>query len=450
MAHQAHDIPWKLLAANLEYTVENNGITNLYPRGSSHQSRKLNHFLDSFSKTIAEHSESERRKYPEVYGVPAPEEIVLSEDTVRKISPTVYRYRQFDQYYQSRVVRKVRNVVCSHPPGHPDCHCPVSVEDRKMSSFIIDPCTGECFQFYQTNERSFYSLELVNTLLLHNQMDPILRICSHPERRYLSWWSERQCECMEDPDVGWGVLCKKALMTYICLNTLYCYPELWDPVSGRNTERDYRRTRCYQWMLRNSTECNDTSKLIYFPHMRFFGVPDDESRAWWKSKKWGRVGESHVEKNKYPYGLLSVDQFLSIEKTMPYLPHSSDVSKVRLMLLKKGLPLELALNVMKFGDYTPQRSLKKPYDPLHAENAEELRAYLKDCWQLLVGCDMMARALKDRIPWETLVAECIIALWDDPHKGKPLTCKKGSFAAMEGEREPSRIAGAEYYACRFV
>lgn len=81
------------------------------------------------------------------------------------------------------------------------------------------------------------------------------------------------------------------------------------------------------------------------------------------------------------------------------------------MLCFKGLPIELALDVMELAGYEAKRRLNIPHDPLHPYNRKELAQYLKYCWQLLVRCDMMAKALDMKIPWKVLISSSIVRLW---------------------------------------
>jgi hypothetical protein len=90
----------------------------------------------------------------------------------------------------------------------------------------------------------------------------------------------------------------------------------------------------------------------------------------------------------------------------------ADVEHVTSMLAGKGLPMEMQLHVLQLAQYLPQRRLEIPHDPQHPQNRTELHKYLKYCWQLLVRCEMIARALGDRIPWNRLVSQCLVDLWD--------------------------------------
>ncbi|OBT85276.1 hypothetical protein VE02_06501 [Pseudogymnoascus sp. 03VT05] len=60
-------------------------------------------------------------------------------------------------------------------------------------------------------------------------------------------------------------------------------------------------------------------------------------------------------------------------------------------LEQKGLPLEVALEVLDHVEYIPRRRLPISDDPLHPENAEELRKYLKYCWRLLIGRNVLVK-----------------------------------------------------------
>ncbi|KAH8646233.1 hypothetical protein BX600DRAFT_157982 [Xylariales sp. PMI_506] len=63
------------------------GVTNLYPRLNPEQGVQLNRFVEAFSHTISEASAAERRKYPEAYPRPEPDDVVLSDSAVRNMQP---------------------------------------------------------------------------------------------------------------------------------------------------------------------------------------------------------------------------------------------------------------------------------------------------------------------------------------------------------------------------
>ncbi|KAB8078781.1 hypothetical protein BDV29DRAFT_152421 [Aspergillus leporis] len=96
MAHQAHNIPWSLLASNLLWRPVgscNCRAANLHPRLKPNQGKELNHFVEAFVRNIDEHSACERRKYPERYDSPDPNDAIVDEDISKKIKPTVRRWR---------------------------------------------------------------------------------------------------------------------------------------------------------------------------------------------------------------------------------------------------------------------------------------------------------------------------------------------------------------------
>ena len=47
-------------------------------------------------------------------------------------------------------------------------------------------------------------------------------------------------------DAGWDQVCYRALIPYIALNLIYCFPETWDDASGKTDEKDYRLMRVYR------------------------------------------------------------------------------------------------------------------------------------------------------------------------------------------------------------
>jgi hypothetical protein len=97
------------------------------------------------------------------------------------------------------------------------------------------------------------------------------------------------------------------------------------------------------------------------------------------------------------------------------MPIASDVTEVMSVLAKHGLPWELQLDIMELADYTPKRRLYVPHDPFHPGYREVLRKYLAYCWKLLLHSDMMVKALNEEMSWKSIIAKCILELWE-PHE----------------------------------
>lgn len=136
MAHEAHNIPWNVLASNLQWfsaSTSPDGLSNLYPRFRRDQGKELTSFVDAFVKNIDEHSTHERRKYPEKYDLLESEDVVLDDDIVQEIIPTVRG---------SRLRCNNTEEACS---SEQFCQCKGDAElliphmERKASSFM-DSC----------------------------------------------------------------------------------------------------------------------------------------------------------------------------------------------------------------------------------------------------------------------------------------------------------------------
>ncbi|KAL2838018.1 hypothetical protein BJY01DRAFT_251142 [Aspergillus pseudoustus] len=374
MAHQAHNIPWTLLASNLKYSPPSpSNVTNLYPRMQPHQGKVITFFINAFARNIKEHSICERWKYPEHYDRPASTATIVDEKTVARIAPTV---------------RRVKKIL----EGNAGCR--ELDENYTASLFLTAYYYTPCYSFLNSQSQGFFNLQIVETLLLYGEMDTILRGCAHPDVAIKGWWNAQECPC-GGYEVGWELIYRKALTAYLCLNLLYCFPELWDSASSTGAEKnDYRDTRLYQYMLRSCTGDHGKTDLMTLPHREFLGIPDDywNSRAFFvKNEAYWLSASPHTDKygfaNEDPglYGLAPFAQFLSLERPT-------------------------ALDIMELAEYKAKRRLKVEHDPLHPENREELGKYLKFCWQILVRCDMMAGEIGLEIPWYDLIAECLVKM----------------------------------------
>lgn len=207
MAHQAHNIPWTLLASSLKWAKGEPGngrsqsssheATNLRSRGKPNQGKEIAHFVEAFVRTIDEHSACERKKYPEVYDSPSPEDIILDDRIVAKITPTVRRLRNY-----RRDSHCLSNACWLKYHGH-ECRCiPIPDEVRKMSGFLLSYEENPCYAFFDYNRDAFFRLQLVETLILYGEMDAVLRICAHPEIGLKDWWLLSDCYCNVSRDEG--------------------------------------------------------------------------------------------------------------------------------------------------------------------------------------------------------------------------------------------------------
>jgi hypothetical protein len=281
-------------------------------------------------------------------------------------------------------------------PSH--CTCPLTTDERRVSYWANEGCC----RYHGTNVEND-TTELLKTLIFHNEMDVLLRISSHPlvhqEYRFSLLGVHN-----DDKEYGWAEIMRTTLEAYITLNVFYLKPETHDPQRKSAQGRDwidYRRTSSYQKMLIHCTrECAFNTYTC--PHRKFFGVPQGMYRnypPWCPGKR-------------LLYGCVTL-QALRKNGMKTYLPTLSDIPVVVNYLGVKGLPPELALTILEFAEYVPYGKLDIADDPLHPENEMELRRYLSYYWQLLVRCDMLAKAGGKRISWINEVKEVIWQLWGE-------------------------------------
>ncbi|PLB46669.1 hypothetical protein P170DRAFT_511364 [Aspergillus steynii IBT 23096] len=448
MAHQAHNIPWGLLASNLEWkspTPWNNFATNLYPRMKPNQAKDLTHFVNAFVQNLAEHAACERKKYPAHYEPPQPSDVILSDATVRKILPTVRRWRNEDFPLSCR---------------HEMCECdPIPYEERLMSAFLRPPHSrSEHWEYPHMNDAAFFNFQILQTLLLYGEMDPILRVCAHPDSHdLLKFWYVG--DFWEGPgDLGWDKICQHMTKVYICLNIAYCFPETWDFASGRTEENDYRNAKFYQKTLITAAGVTPWDVRTY-PHTQFFGMEescgrldlrtntgksehwllDEGYNAMMRNKGKRQCARASLWDFKYKaennpvgfYGRVPIHEFLAL--WMPegwgYAPSGDEVDEVRAVLCQRGLPVELALDVMDFAGYRPPRGrLGVPHDPMHPGNREALGQYLKYCWQTMVRCYTLATEMGmdpvgsmnagEGMNWKNFVADAIVDLFGHHKDGR--------------------------------
>ncbi|VUC32747.1 unnamed protein product [Clonostachys rosea] len=406
MSHQAHNIPWNVFGSNLKFRTKipcADDATSLHFRFKPTQGKELTYFVDTFTRNVHEHADSERRKYPEAYEVPGLDDIVLDDSLTRKMTHAVRLWRSERRDKLGEVDEKPTTELCHHSEPDQRCRCPLSYNQRRMGSFFHKYRWSDCYKFFDDHKDGYISLEVFKTLLMHGEMDTLLKICAHPGVGFPSWWDARLCSCYP-PDLGRDYL-ENALDAYLVLNIfLSSFPKSWAP--GRSLDQDYRRTRIYQMMILRVTGTRQASELATHPHRQVFGI----ARGQLNSYSGFKYPMTTKRQDKFcgtdqPYGRLTYEEFLESQKTIDFLPSVSDVLHVRWILCEKGLPGEIAQLILDKALYKPQRRLKVPHDPLHPENIEELNKYLKFCWQVLVRSEVVARETGMNIPWKDLVSE---------------------------------------------
>ncbi|KAF5599433.1 hypothetical protein FPANT_3410 [Fusarium pseudoanthophilum] len=305
-----------------------------------------------------------------------------------------------------------------------------------MAAFQRDKTESDCYEFEKYNEEAYRNLDIVKTLVLHGEMDAVLRSCAYEGSRLSDWWQETECDCM--PRVlGWDRICKYAIKMYIILNLLYFFPESWDK-DGVPVD-DYRNIKAYQLAIRSCTKTGSLGDVAMYPHWDFFGIKKGQFRRYPKPfdvPRWRHFmrlerdrfcfwfhdddaaddgvglkaeGESIERSAKdpngyyaytltfYPYGLISYEEFLNFETPVGHQISPSDVTYVRWILCQKGLPVEVSDFILEYADYTPRGSLSLSGKPLHPQCKQELDCYLDYCWQLIVRCYMLGNELKDKM-----------------------------------------------------
>lgn len=432
MAHQAERLPWQTLASVFELKTTNpcqHNAFNLHPqdKDAPESRQKLSQFFDALFKTATIDAKKERKKYPDrfdpinvgtffkditgeeddtpaQYYPPTKDEIILSDELVQKITPTVQRWYPKENDGSSKVDK---GLLCSHTN---DCDCALPLKERQTAAFQRDYHFNDCFEFYHYNGKAYRNLEFVKTLILHGEMDPMLRACSSDECYLRTWWHCGPCEC-EGNDLGWDKLCEYAMTMYLTLNIIYCFPEL--------REGGYRELGSYQRALRSCT-ISSGCPIATYPHKDLFGIEDKQFTKYpkpfdftrWKHvmkvdkynlpeainkayEETGEVPDEYYKLDYYPYGLMSYDELLSFEKPVSYQPHTSDILQAQAVLHSKGLPVELSDDILSSANYTAKRTLPIAREPFHPENKAELDRYLEECWGLVVRCFMLYLEVED-------------------------------------------------------
>lgn len=208
MAHQAHSIPWKLLTSHLRPVYRDGTLeseSNIYTRQKPNQAKHFRYFVGAFARNLKEHTACERKKYAPKYEPPEKDEVILDDEICELIAPTIRRWRKTSQIY-------MKNIQLASPEDHlcngkgsthcKECQCAIPFEERMASAFLRGRQQNSCYMFFSVNSAAFFNVELVKTLLLYGKMEPILRMCSHPDVKFSDW--EYQTTCYDEVSRHYG------------------------------------------------------------------------------------------------------------------------------------------------------------------------------------------------------------------------------------------------------
>lgn len=90
------------------------------------------------------------------------------------------------------------NQLCDHKDESlaSHCACVLPFLERKAAAFFRYTTQHGCYEFMDLNAMPFFNIEVVKTLILHGEMEPVLRACAHPESQLLEWERAGACDCV--------------------------------------------------------------------------------------------------------------------------------------------------------------------------------------------------------------------------------------------------------------
>ncbi|KAF5718555.1 hypothetical protein FMUND_5136 [Fusarium mundagurra] len=287
MAHNSDRLPWDALASTLELRRTNpcqHDACNLHARIQPDSRAKLANFVDIFMQKVAEDAAQQRKQYPEEYEVPEGNEVIISDEAATKIESTVRRWHPEVYWPDSddeleTFKQPTTKKLCPHTNESDNCGCVLPYKERKMSAFQRSQVQNDCFKFDVDNRESFRNLKVVESLILHGEMDPVLRSCAYEECQLAKWREHRECDCTQ-AYFGWRSIYEDAIRMYVILNVIRQFPETWD-ADGSPID-DYRHLAAYQQAVRSSTESGYRSEIAMFPHRDFLGI--EKGQFWWSPR----------------------------------------------------------------------------------------------------------------------------------------------------------------------
>ncbi|KAJ5674490.1 uncharacterized protein N7477_004424 [Penicillium maclennaniae] len=269
MAHQAHNIPWTMLASNLRWARVSSGqhdAYDLHPGFKSDQAKNLIYFAKAPSAT----------------------DIIIDDNTAAKIHCTICPWREACEEAMPPMFCSLNGRSCRSQKLL-CCTSGVLPHEQRIASafcggFQYSPCIG----FLPQQSAGYFNMEIVKTLVIHGYMEPILHACAYLYVAIGAWWNIDVCGCfISDFGLGSdltslltldGIRFTKSTNGIHLFKLDFLFSGVMGPRLGKNgaagLSKDYRHTRLYQRMVIKSTEPGDISHVVAYPHRQFFGIKD--------------------------------------------------------------------------------------------------------------------------------------------------------------------------------
>ena len=185
MPHKPPQIPWDLLASNLIWTASEDGRredVRLLPKNTPEEKQRrdedLAKFIDVFVKNIKLESQPSHALTNDTKAVRW-EDVVLTDEVVEKIAPTVEKALYDLDYYFGARYRDSESLIPS--------------EERVAFAFLRPwDKHHRCGEFNRVNSSALYNLEIVKIMLLCGQIEGIFPVCWQL-MWFRAWWSMTEC-----------------------------------------------------------------------------------------------------------------------------------------------------------------------------------------------------------------------------------------------------------------
>ncbi|CAH0033929.1 unnamed protein product [Clonostachys rhizophaga] len=259
---------------------------------------------------------------------------------------------------------------------------------------------------WDDEDDAYFANQLFKLLILQNEMDPIIKICKHPEADLFEMWECQRGQYINslEFEAGWHWVPLLALQAYIILNLLSCGTRRLGKESVRITEIRVA-TRIHSRLAR-------TTRLKHI----LLGFRIDaflEYQTIMNPNGGGIVHIKNVRRKHTNSGYARAAQANwktevgAFEAANPAVRYTFEISGRARHYLE--LRTELADYIMEIAEYQVPfgHRLKIPHDPLHPRNREELKKYLRYCWGIVIRCEVIARLQNQVIPWQHMIYEVL-------------------------------------------
>lgn len=360
---------------------------------------QLRTFVNEFTRQLGEAQSQLLVQHPARRPIFPDQKSVIPDAVADEIGLTVARWRpvecdekQLSPENPTPATKRSYTGRCTHHGSKFACGCTLPVDCCNIRAFLEPYRATFSSSSPPMLNRGIFNVALLETLILHGEMDAVMSICRNSREEVSSLWTTGKAT-LAARYTGWDRLLRLAMKSYVVLNILYALMQNCNP--ARKWEwRNYRNTGLYQSLLLSCLRSGPQRYTSSMPHRDFFALgykttkhPDAPASD---ARYTPPVADTYL-------GKVTFEEFMSDCKELDgHRQNTAYFEELYEIMGATGLPGEIVNPIISHLQHSPW-NMSGTDDPLAPENHARLKEHLDYCWTIIVRCFAAYKAADVRV-----------------------------------------------------